>query len=364
MDKEFITIREKETTVRIQNTEINALRTKDIVKNGVRVYEDGKIGISGAIGDISNESLIENAVENLDAGISYPYEISGDAKDHRNYGEMTMDSPALLDLSQGIVDRLRSDYKDFDFSEGISAKEAVWNMKNSRGLDLEYRDSYIALGLLLKEKKSANLFDGFLQYRGRTFDLSRFWDFNEGLLEAYRNNVPLPKGETLPVFLVDLSDLENFLSRSLNGELYATGGSIFSGKVGEKLFNDKITVLQDLNPFYTASPFFDMEGVVLKDDCYNLIQNGELKAVYTDKRAAHVYELPHTGAASGSYDGRPALTGASLRFGVDSSNIKSALDGQMAVLVAISSGGDFTADGSFAAPVQVGFLFDGERIIG
>lgn len=36
----------------------------------------------------------------------------------------------------------------------------------------------------------------------------------------------------------------------------------------------------------------------------------------------------------------------------------------MAILVVVSSGGDFTPDGSFAAPVQVSFLFDGERIIG
>ena len=60
----------------------------------------------------------------------------------------------------------------------------------------------------------------------------------------------------------------------------------------------------------------------------------------------------------------PTLADAPLRFAVDSDDIKAALNGQMAVLVVASSGGDFTADGSFAAPVQVSFLFDGERIIG
>jgi len=34
-----------------------------------------------------------------------------------------------------------------------------------------------------------------------------------------------------------------------------------------------------------------------------------------------------------------------------------------ASLTWISSGGDFTPDGGFAGPVQVSFLFDGERLI-
>jgi len=208
------------------------------------------------------------------------------------------------------------------------------------------------------------LFDGFLQYYGRSFDLDKFWTFNKEFLEAYRNEVPLPEGDTLPVFTFEFYELQSFLSRSLNGELYATGGSIFSNKMGEKLFNEKVTIEQNICPIHRAEPFFDMEGVVLKNDRYTLIEKGKLVSVFTDKRTADIYNLPHTGAASGAYDGMPALTRAPLRFAVDSDDIKAVLGGKMAILVGVSSGGDFTADGSFAAPVQVGFLFDGERIIG
>ncbi|MFY9176333.1 MAG: metallopeptidase TldD-related protein [Caldicoprobacterales bacterium] len=364
MEKEFITIREKETAVRIQNTNINAIRTKDIVKKGLRVYKDGKIGISGAIGDIFDQALVDNAIENLSADISYPYDLSANLKDHRNYSKEKISSNELANLAEEILKRLREEYSDFDFSESINTKEITVSMKNTQGLDLEYKDAYMALGLILKEKKSANVFDGFLQYYGRSFDKDKFWQFNEELLAAYRKKVSLPEGETLPVFMFDFSELDNFLSRSLNGELYATGSSLFSNKMGEKLFNEKITIQQNRDPFHSAQPFFDMEGVVLEGDSYNLIEKGRLVNVYTDKRTAHTYNLPHTGAASGAYDGMPTLMRAPLRFVVDSDDIKAALNGQMAILVAVCSGGDFTSDGSFAAPVQVGFLFDGQRIIG
>lgn len=364
MEKEFITIHEKETAVKVQNTRVNAVRMKDIVKKGVRVYKDRKIGISGAIGEVPDEILLENAVQNLNAGISYPYELSGNLKDHRDYGKNRMSGDQLLERAEKILERLRAEYSDFDFNEIILTRDVSWQMKNTKGLDLEYKDAYMILALILKEKKSANVIDGYLEYYGRDFDLDKFWEFNSQLLEAYRHKVPLPEGDTLPVFTFGFSELQNFLSRSLNGEIYATGGSIFSNKLGQKLFNEKITIEQNMSPIYRAEPFFDMEGVVLKDDRYTLIENGRLVNVYTDKRTADVYKLPHTGAASGDYDGVPSLIGAPLRFAVDSHDIKSALGGKMGILVAVSSGGDFTADGSFAAPVQVGFLFDGEHIIG
>ncbi len=364
MDKEFITIRQKETAVKVQNTRINAVRTKDIVKKGVRVYKDGKIGISGAVGDLPDDVLIENAVKNLSTNIEYPYKLSGDRKDHRCYNENPMTGEDLLKYSEDILAVLRRDYPEFDFSESISTTEVQWNMKNTAGLDLEYRDAIIYLGLILKEKKSANLFDGFLMYFGRSLDMDKFWAFNRDYLAAYNNSVPLPEGDVLPVFTFQFNELLGFLANCLNGERYAVGSSIFSGKLNEQLFNDKIVLKQNMDPIYTAEPFFDMEGTVLENDSYTLIDKGRLTGVFTDKRSADMYNLPHTGAASGGYDDMPMLQGAPLRFDVDSEDIKKALGGRPALLVAVSSGGDFTADGSFAAPVQVGFLFDGERING
>lgn len=86
MKQEFITIREKETTARIQASQVQAVRIKDITKKGVRVYQDGKIGIAGIVGDTEDSVLLQEAVTNLEAGIEYPFPLSKDLKDHRSYG--------------------------------------------------------------------------------------------------------------------------------------------------------------------------------------------------------------------------------------------------------------------------------------
>lgn len=368
MKQEFIAIREKETAVKIQNSQINAVRLKDIVKKGVRVYENGKIGIAGAIGDISENTLVGNAVQNLSTGIDYPYPLSTN-KDRRCYNNKPMTAEELLAQAESVLAVLRREYSDFSFSETIAAAEIVQEMRNSEGLDLEYKDAFFSLGLILKDKKSANLFDGFIVCEGRQFDRDQFWNITRPMLEAYRTPVALPAGETLPILSFDISGTLGFLSKSLNGERYGTGSSLFSGKIGQQLFNEKITLEQNRNPKFGPSAFFDMEGVVLKEDRYPLIEAGKLVSVFTDKKTAHLYNLPHTGAAGGEYDGMPGLTAARnvpipLRFQTDSGDLKAALKGQPAILVVASSGGDFTPDGSFAAPVQVSFLFDGERIVG
>lgn len=369
MKQEFIVIREKETAARVQNTRINAVRRKDIVKKGVRVYENGKIGISGAIGDISDDVLVQGAVENLAASIDYPYPLTENTKDHRNYNAKPMTSEELVDLAESILSTLRRDYPDFSFSETIAAYEIDMEMRNTAGLDLKYSDAICYLGLILKEKKTANLFDGFISCDGRQFDLDKFWDITHQVLEAYRTPVALPPGDTLPIISFDTSGTLDFLRKSLNGERYATGSSLFSGKMEQQLFNEKITVEINRNPLSWPKPFFDMEGVVLKDDRYPLIAAGKLVGVFTDKKIAAQYNLPHTGAAGGEYDDMPGIdasrsTPLPLRFKSDSTDLKSALKGQPAILVIASSGGDFTPDGSFAAPVQVSLLFDGEKVVG
>jgi PmbA protein len=368
VEKEFITIRRRETAIRVQNTQIDAVRLKDITKQGVRVYENGKIGITGTLGNGSREKLVDQAVENLGAGICYPYPLSGPQREHRCYNEQPMTPEEVHAVSESVLAVLGKEYPDFSFSETIAAEETVEEMNNTRGLDLEYKDSLFSLGLLLKEKKSANLIDGFLSYQGRRFEADKFWAFNHSLLEAYRTEARLPAKETLPVFFLE-GPLFAFLARSLHGERYATGSSIFSGKMGEKLFNERVALELNRDPHTYMGAFFDREGTVLKDDRLALIEGGRLKNVLTDKKTADQYNLPHTGAASGEYDERPGLASSRqgpvpLHFKTDSPNLAAALGGQTAILAVMSSGGDLTPDGTFAAPVQISFLTDGKKLLG
>ena len=364
MQTEHIQILKKETAIKVRNTKIEAVRSKHILSKGVRVYDAGFIGISGCIGDTPDEALMAQAKENLSVQIEYPFEIEKNKRDHRDYAKEKITPEALYAYTEAVLKTLRSEYPEFDFSETAMVREMTYTMKNSEGLDLAYSDCVFELGLILKDKKSANLFDGFLMNFGRTLDLEAFWKANHPLLKAYSTPAALPEEEKLPVIFLGHHAFSGFLNRCLNGESYGTGSSLFSGKLGETLFNTRLNVSQYANSEKTLEPFYDAEGVTLNGDAYPLIESGVFKNVFTDKKMANKYGLAHTGAATGAYDGMPTLGAAHLHFKTDRDNLNAALGDKPAILVMISSGGDFTPDGDYAAPVQVSFLYDGENLVG
>jgi PmbA protein len=363
MKREWIKIHNKETAIKVANTEIEAVRVKEIVKQGERVYQDGRIGIAGGVGEQTKDTLSRSAEENLDAGIPYPYEIEGPIKAHRNFTKEIFDSEALLNLTETILKVFKTEFDAYRFSHMVTMTETHVTMKNTKGLDLSYKDAFLEIGFLIKEKTSANLMDAVTLYRGRTFDMEAYLDFQRKYLNALSKQESLPTGR-VPVFFIDESVLFGFLQRALNGEQYTKESSVFSGKLGEKLFDERVTLYQSRRSEQLFQPFFDAEGCILPSDEIALIDRGRLIHVAADKRTAAQYGLPHIGSASGEYDSKPTLGTLPLRFKVENGSAKDALKGEQAILVMMASGGDFTSDGQFASPVQGAFLFDGEAILG
>ncbi len=364
MKKETVLIQDTETAVKVQNSRIAAVRKKDIAKKAVRVYDKDLIGIGGAVGDIGWNTLEKSAVEDLESGIPYPHGIEGGLRDHRDYRRKSFTDEGLQMAMEKILGTLNEKFPALRFSEGLKQKETLHRMENTDGLDLEYRDAHTELFLLVKEKEGANLFDNMIVYYGRDFDVDGFLDHADRFLTAHLEKASLPEGKKVPVFFLMNDSLLGFLNRALNGEAYATGSSLLSGKLDAKIFNERITIEQNRDPEIAFTPFFDTEGVVKPCDKVELVKDGKLMNVFTDKQTASEYDLAHTGAASGGHDDVPSLSGAPLRFVPDAKNIANSLKGEPAILVSVTSGGEFTADGNYGAPVQCAYLFDGKRLLG
>jgi PmbA protein len=364
MKKETINIKRKETSIKLQASEINSIRVKDIERNAVRVYEKGYIGISGAIGDVSEEVLKKQAIKNLASKIPYPYALETNRKDHRCYKEKEYSETELMELTEQILGSLNEKFNDFIFSESIKTIYMDYRFKNSEGLDLRYEDEHLELGFIVKAKSSPNLFDSELLWEGRNLDVDKFLSFASDQLLAERTKVDLPGEGRIPVFFLTPDSLIQFLMRQLNGEAYGNKVSLFDGKIGEKLFNEKLTIVQNNKSKMTYAPFFDREGVTNLGDSISLVEDGVLERVFTDKKNAKKFNLEHTGSATGGYDDIPSLGFTNIEPEVDSENIQETLNGEKAIFVMIAAGGDFNADGHYATPVQSSYLFDGKKFLG
>lgn len=368
MEKEILTYNDKEISLAISESKIDSVKLKDVTKKGARVYENGVVGAYGGVGDVSEEELIKGARENLKNEIPYSCKLSENVDISLDASEKIIDDKDFVREGENLLEKLSKENSDFIFSNKIRLMERSVSLANSKNLNLKYKDKAISAEIIFKEKTSANIFDGFVGYMGRGYDRNDFIQFSNSILEGYRNIVSLPQKKKMPV-AVSINDegsifLQKFLS-DLQGTKFMMGGSLFSDKLGKQVFNKNFTLYQTRNPKNVyLEPFFDAEGVVNEDYIYPLIEEGVIKSPYTDKKTALEFNIKNTGAASSTYDGIPQLGSVSLAIKPGAKSIKDLFAGDVGILVYITSGGDFTSSGEFSAPVQLAFLYDGEKILG
>lgn len=366
MIKEKYINRVKEISINIVQTEVESVRKKDILKTGLRVYDNGYIGIAGSLGKVDEQDLERKAIDNLSLKIPYPYSPSQGLEKEVDYREDTFSNEDFVNEADELLNILKDEFPDFTFSNKINITEVESRLINSVGLDLTFKDRLILGQLIIKEKASANVFDALALYIERQYHREQYLNIIRETLNAYRNPVKLPKEGKLPVIFMnyDMTPLTKLIEE-LNGYKVGTGASLFKDFIGEKKFNENFTFYQSAEKEdIVDSQFFDAEGVVNEGFKYALIENGRIISPYTDKKTADKFNMPLTGSAAGEYDKVPSLS--PRYFKVESSNktLKELLNGQMAVAIVIASGGDFTAEGVFGTPVQLAFLTDGEKLIG
>jgi PmbA protein len=365
MIKEKYTERVKETSINLVQSKIESIREKDITKTGFRVYKDGKIGVSGALGKYDEEKMVKKAEEGLKLNIPYDNEPSCNRSECIKLDSNIPKSKELISEIENVLEELRKN-DDFIFSNKINAVEKEVSLINDNELDLKYKTRNIECDIVVKEKSSKNIMDLFIPYEGRNFHKDEFIKYSNNILEAYRNKVELPYEKKMPVTFLN-ADITTFIMflKDLEGRKFGSGASIFSEFMNKKKFNERFTLYQTSHPEDVNNPFFDCEGTVNDNYRYALIEDGVIKAPYTDKTVSKKYNLPHTGAASCEYDGVPGLKGMPLLIAKSGEKTaKDILNGEMSIFAFIADGGDFTPEGDFATPVQLAFLFDGEKFIG
>lgn len=231
----------------------------------------------------------------------------------------------------------------FVFSNKIVALSERVRLENDLGRRLDDRQSGSFLNLVVKDEASPNVFDTGIGWTSRGNAAIDGLEAARRSLRAYRNEVPMPK-EKLPVLFAG-----SFLSGKLEGLLdvqkLESGASLFSGKMGEKLFSGALTLQVDRRP-ESWLPFFDAEGSVLDGDTLPLIENGVLVRGAADRAQAARYGCMATAAAGGAYDAAPCRSASEGCLRIAQTHSYAELLGDRSfILIDVASGGDMTPRG-------------------
>ncbi|QTA37683.1 hypothetical protein JYK00_08125 [Thermosipho ferrireducens] len=366
MIREIYKVVNNEFTIGISNNEINDVRRKKIEKTSVRVYKENLIGVAGKIGSTSIEELEKQALNKLSFKISYPFEPTRDINKKLILENKLPDEENFFKDVEDILNKLKQENQDFIFSNKQKLLNTYAHMENSAGLNLEYKASFTELVFLFKHRESANIIDGYVALDGFEYNKEEFLKISNEILEAFRNKLDSFNDGKYPVIFLE-SDMayKTKMYQALHGLVFGSGSSIFSEKLNQKLFNESFTFYQTKSPedgYF--GPFFDTEGTVNNEFKYNLIENGILKSPYTSKKYSKIFNLPLTGAAGGDYDDVPDIGYVSLHVKSSQKTLQELMNGRKGIFVLITSGGDFTPDGKFGAPVQVPLLWENGKFIG
>ncbi len=362
MKKEFITAEFSSAALNITAGKIDSFRKTEESFGTVRVYKDGKIGVAGAIGRADEAALTEKAEKALSIGIPYESELDGPVtEEHHGVSELPEEKD-MIPVFGKLLSDIGEACPNFCISNKIIISSNRAEYRNSNGRHLISSDRSLEVGLLFQNRGSGNLMDAYYEYGGRTYDPEKIVSQCSMLYKAFCNPVPLPK-EKIPV-VISAGAFFSSLLRNFSGELYASGSSLVSGKLGERLFSEKLTLKDDRNgETNPGACFFDDEGQIADDFRAPLIENGRLVGVTVSKNTAARFNVPVSRTSVSSYDGVPAAGLSGLYVAPTAKELCDIVPGR-AIYVSMASGGDTTPDGHFATPVQLAYLLEGGRPVG
>ena len=237
--------------------------------------------------------------------------------------------------------------------------------KNSQGTELAFENRAFQVFFQVKDKDSSNIADA---YYGAS--VSRYGKKTEKKVVAdmkmlhdafFGEKVTLPNGK-YPMIIAPY-DVLGQIMKDVIAEYYISGGSLFSGKLGQKLFNEKLSIAVDRNPKTNRSAaFYDAEGEIAAKSRAFLIEDGVFKRVLTTKNTSTMFGLPLAKTAAAAYDGVPSIGFPGLYVKSTAPDLQTLLGEEKAVLIAITSGGDITTEGVVGMPVQLAFLVENGKI--
>ncbi len=367
MNKEYITHKSNTITLNVTDGKVDSFREIDESTKTVRVYENGKIGVAGALGEVSFESLESAAIKKLEDNIPYASTLNKGVKKQIINEKPVFEREKLMRVAKRIAKKVATACPRFLVNGKIKLACNSGSYKNTAETELAFKNSDLSIFFQVKDKDSSNIADVYYGANvgryGKSVEDKIVSDCKTLHDNFFTAPIVLENGKYPMIF--ESFDIFGHVFKDFIAEYYVSGGSLFSGKAGEKVFNEKLSVSIDRNPKTNrTSSFYDGEGEIAKNCRAPIIEKGVLKSILTTKNTAATFGLPVSKTSSGSYDGVPSLGVPGLFVDSTAPDLKTLLGDKKAIWVSISSGGDITTEGVVGMPVMLAFLVENGEIKG
>ncbi len=362
MKTEKIITKTSSRCLNVSASKVESLRINDDLENTVRVYDNGAIGVDGVLGNADFNAMEQSARKKLSQGIPYPETHGKPMTITADAAKTILSDKEFIPQISALLERLARENTDFSFSNKVMLNDTDKTYENSDGTLLKYKGNQFICSLAIKHKGSANIMDEFYGCESDYFDADKICRDIKMQCGAFLNLLP-QIAEDEAVIIGGFEPLQIAASH-FAADAYFNKASLFDGKLGQKLFSEKLNIVIDRSPERQLNlPFFDAEGVVNDGYINYLVKDGVLEKLATCKKSAEQYATDNLGSAAASYNGVPqaGLNGFDVS---DTAKSLSALIKGKAVYMSYTSGGDMTPSGDISLPSIVSYLYDSGKLVG
>jgi PmbA protein len=300
---EIFEVSAEETTAQFETNRLKHIQSKQSTHFALRLIKDGRLGYATTtkLDDIQN--LITNAAETAQFGMPAKFEFPSETP----YPSIDIFDPAveatpiekMTQLGQELIDLIIRHTPDI-LCEAIVSKDTIsLKLLNSSGGQAEYKKSVFGIGVYGSLIRGTDmLFVGESQSSGHP--LTKPEDIASVViqqLELAKNQAPVTTKQLPVVFTPHglASALVPPLMMAFNGKTVLQGASPIGDKLGQKVFDQKISLWDDPTlAFRPNSRPCDDEGVASQRT--PLIENGIVSHFLYDLQTAALAGTKSTGS--------------------------------------------------------------------
>lgn len=371
---EVFYVQASSTPVHFEANAIKGVDANDAAAAAVRVIKDGRVGFSSTSNLDDLQALVDAAIETAPFGAQARFDFPG-VQDYSNVpvfdqsvNDVTLEE--MVSLGEKIVSDIRRDSTDVQVEGSVSKSTSSLTLANSSGGGFSYDRSRFGVGFegtVIRGEDMLFTFDGESSVSALTDSSSVVASILRQL--SWASNTAVVGTGTMPVILMPTavsSVLLSPLMAGLNGKSVLQGTSPLAGKIGEKIVDDRFTLIDDATlPWVPGSRPSDDEGVASRR--LPLIDRGLVKTFFYDLQTAGQAGTNSTGSGARGMGSLPGPSAGVLLIQEGTVGLEDLIAGVKEGLIVerlLGAGQSNVLGGDFNANVLLGYKIENGRVVG
>ncbi len=370
---EVATLRGESTTVSFEANRLKSSQVTETSGVAVRVVKDGRLGFAASSDASATDRLMTNALASAAYGEAIAIQFPGPqpATQVATYDQAIADLPVarLVEIGQEAVDTIRTIQPEARVDVDLSRSVQQFGIRNQAGAEIAFERSPFSIGVEIDHIQGDDVLildDAYGTTVWEVDPLAFVRRLGEKLKLAQK--LATIRSGRMPVLFAPSGALALTipLMAGLNGKSVFTGVSPLAGRAGEKLMDEKVTIVDDATiggRFRSAA--YDDEGVTHRRNV--LVEAGALRGFMYDLKTAAQSGVASTGNGSRSLFSPPAPGPTNLVFQAGPTPLAEIIAGMEEGLLVedlLGLGQGNVISGAFSNPLSLGFKIERGEIVG